>query len=377
MMFNHLVFEIKKILKDKLYIVILAITVALFLIPLIAIPDMQSDMDETAALETEIFLAEEGIREMEQANVDLAVKDETERLDLLKSLLQENEGNDSSKKLEAKLAYEEKVLEQMEAGSRVGIPIVEQRKIVAELGYLVDNDLPSLETFSNSTPGVNYISSIFQGFFPFIMILILPVVICSNIFSAEKNKETKVFLNMTPLPHRVFASSKMIVSVGYSIIVFFVAMIISFIAATVKNGPGMWNYPMPRSEDGIHVDIITTFEFLVKVSILLLLIIVFISFLSLLVSRFTDNVFINLFVLLIIIIIPSTPVFSPDSALASFGHYIPLTYFDISKVLTYGNEYMPRLNQQVNFMNGVISLSIFSVIGAIISGIIIKVKKRL
>ncbi|WP_208559504.1 ABC transporter permease [Marinilactibacillus kalidii] len=376
-MFNQFIFEIKKIVKDKLYIAILAITVALFLIPLIAMPDRYSNIDETAELEAEISLTEEGIRQMEEANAALAVKDETERLDLLKNLLQESEGNDSSKKLEAKLAYEEKFLEQMEAGSRSGIPIIEQRKVVAELDYLVKNNLSYLETFSSSTPGANYISNIFQGFFPFIMIMIIPVVICSHIFSAEKNKETEDFMNMTPLSYKILVSSKIMVSIGYSIFNFFIAIVISFVAATLKNGPGMWNYPIPRSEDGIHVDVITTADFLVKVSILLLVIIVFISCLSILISRFTDNFFINLFVLLIILVIPSTPIFSPDSALTNIAHYIPLTYFDISKVLLYGNEYMPRVNQQVNFMNGLLSLSVFSIIAATISGLLINIQKRL
>jgi len=372
----QLFFEMKKILTDKMYIAVFGLIIIIFLIPLMAFPNNNSDKEKTATIENEIYLAEEGIQQMKQQNADMAVKDETERLSLLKNWLKTAKANDSHKELEARFIYEKKFLEQMESGSRVGIPIIEQQKLVAELDYLIDHNLLPLDIFSNSTPGINYISNILQGFLPFTILLILPALIFSNVFSMEKERATKDFLNMTPLKYKVIISSKMIISIGYCIFSFFAATLIAFIITSLKNGIGVLNYPIPRSKDGISVDILTTSQFLIQTFILLLLIFILISCLALLISRFTDNFFVSLFIMLVCVIVPSTPVFSPDSVIASIAHYIPFTYFDFSKVLIFGNEYAPIINEQVSFLNGVINLSFSSMVCVFVSSILIKKKMK-
>lgn len=374
---QQMAFDFKKMMNDKIYIVITLLLITVSLMPLISFSDSDSDTYIYNEIKNEIAITEIGLKQMEEDNAIAAVKDETERLDLLNTYLYSMDENEPYKELAAKLDYEKKILNQMESGSRVGVPIIDQQKTVAELSYLKNNNLLPLDNFSKSTPGINYISMILQGFLPFTILLILPALTYSNVFSMEKEKGTKDFLNMVPVAYKTIITSKMIVASIFSFFCFIFTLLVTFIIVSIKNGIGILNYPISRSRNGLDVEILTTSNFLGKALLLILFIFIFLCCLAFLVSRFTDNLFIQLFVLLACISIPSTPIFSPESAIASFAHYLPFTYFDFNKVLTYGNSYTPVINEHISFLSGITILSIYSIICIIFSSIIIRKRKKI
>lgn len=374
---QQMAFDFKKMMNDKIYIVITLLLITVSLMPLISFSDSDSDTYIYNEIKNEIAITEIGLKQMEEDNAIAAVKDETERLDLLNTYLYSMDENEPYKELAAKLDYEKKILNQMESGSRVGVPIIDQQKTVAELSYLKNNNLLPLDNFSKSTPGINYISMILQGFLPFTILLILPALTYSNVFSMEKEKGTKDFLNMVPVAYKTIITSKMIVASIFSFFCFILTLLVTFIIVSIKNGIGILNYPISRSRNGLDVEILTTSNFLGKALLLILFIFIFLCCLAFLVSRFTDNLFIQLFVLLACISIPSTPIFSPESAIASFAHYLPFTYFDFNKVLTYGNSYTPVINEHISFLSGITILSIYSIICIIFSSIIIRKRKKI
>src|SRR5699024_6644910 len=99
--------------------------------------------------------------------------------------------------------------------------------------------------------------------------------------------------------------------------------------------------------------------------------------LSFLISQFTSSFLIQTVILLMVIMIPSSPLFTAESVIADIAHLLPFSYFDLSKVLTYGDSYLPAINQQVTFANGLICLASYSVLCLAVSALIIKKKERL
>ncbi|MER2175492.1 MAG: hypothetical protein ABS911_12505 [Carnobacterium sp.] len=374
----HLLIESKKLLKDKTYVALFFFLFFLFISPLVVTMEFDMDAQKIDYIKSDIMMTEEGISQMEQDDAQAAAADETERLQLLKELLKTYESGNIYERTKAELALENKVLKQMESGSVVGIPIIEQRKKVAEIDYLVKNKLAPLSGLEYSYGGINYIFTAFHSFIPFTFLLLLPVLVYTNTLSMEKERGTKDFLNMTPLKYRTILSTKMSVAILFSFFGFLLSLIPVFLVVSLKNGMGTFNYPLAISRDQLSVQILTTGQFLLKFIILLFAIYIFLASLALLISRFTDNFFIYLSVMLTSVLLPTLPLFNnTDSFFARIAHYIPFTYFDLTKVITYGTEDFPVINEHINFTGGLICLFAYSILCILISSVLISKKSKI
>lgn len=374
----HLFLESKKLLKDKTYLALFFFIFFLFISPLVVTMEFDMDAQKIDYIKSDIMMTEENISQMERDDAPAAAADETERLQLLKELLKTYESENIYKRTKAELALENKVLKQMESGSVVGIPIIEQRKKVAELDYLVKNKLAPVSGLENSYGGINYIFTAFHSFIPFTFLLLLPVLVYTNLLSMEKERGTKDFLNMTPLNYKTILSTKMSVGVLFSFFGFLLSLIPVFLVVSLKNGIGTFNYPLAISRDQLSVQILTTGQFLLKFIILLFVIYIFLASLALLISRFTDNFFVYLSVMLASVLLPTLPVFNnTDSFFAGIAHYVPFTYFDLTKVITYGTEDFPVINEQINFTGGLICLFAYSILCILVSSVLISKKSKI
>lgn len=374
----HLLLESKKLLKDKTYLALFLFIFILFIYPLIITMEFDTDAQKIDYIKSDIMMTEEGINQMEQDNAPAAAADETERLQLLNVLLKAYESKNIHKRTKAELALESKVLKQMESGSVVGIPIIEQRKKVAEIDYLDKNKVVPLSGLEYSYGGINYIFTAFRSFIPFTFLLILPVLVYANTLSMEKERGTKDFLNMTPLKYRTMLFSKMSVAVLFSFLGFLLSLLPVFLVVSLKNGLGTFDYPIAISRDQLSVQLLTTGQFLFKFIVLLFFIYIFLASLALLISRFTDNFFIYLSVMLTSVLLPTLPLFNnTDSFFAKIAHYIPFTYFDLTKTITYGTQDFPVINEQINLTGGLVCLAIYSILCIFISGMVILKKSKL
>lgn len=374
----HLFLESKKLLKDKTYLALFFFLFFLFISPLVVTMEFDMDAQKIDYIKSDIMMTEENISQMERDDAPAAAADETERLQLLKELLKTYESENIYKRTKAELALENKVLKQMESGSVVGIPIIEQRKKVTELDYLVKNKLAPVSGLENSYGGINYIFTAFHSFIPFTFLLLLPVLVYTNLLSMEKERGTKDFLNMTPLDYKTILSTKMSVGVLFSFLGFLLSLIPVFLVVSLKNGIGTFNYPLAISRDQLSVQILTTGQFLLRFIILLFAIYIFLASLALLISRFTDNFFVYLSVMLASVLLPTLPVFNnTDSFFAGIAHYVPFTYFDLTKVITYGTEDFPVINEQINFTGGLICLFAYSILCILVSSVLISKKSKI
>lgn len=374
---QQLLLDLKKISSDKIYLGLFLFILFVFLSPLMYFQHMDMEASKLIEIREAVTSTQEGIEQMKEANVPLAVKDEEERLALLETYLFALVSKQPNEIVKTQLAYEKKNLAQMENGTQSGIPIIEQRKLVAELSYLTSHDLVPIDKFSPSAPAINFISNEFRGFISFTMILIFPALIFSRIYSSEKDQSTKDFLNMAPISYTKISFSKLVSSTLFSFGYFFLSIGLAGLILSLKNGIGYLNYPIPISKDGITVYILTTSQFLAQVFILLFFIYVFLSCLSFLISQFTSSFLIQTVILLMVIMIPSSPLFTAESVIADIAHLLPFSYFDLSKVLTYGDSYLPVINQQVTLANGLICLAGYSVLCLAVSAMIIKKKESL
>ena len=374
----HLFFESKKLLKDKTYLALFLFIFILFISPLIITMEFDMDAQKIDYIKSDIMMTEEAISQMERDNATAAVADETERLQLLNVLLKAYESKNIYERTKAELALESKVLKQMESGSVVGIPIIEQRKKVAELDYLDKNKVVPLNGLEYSYGGINYIFTAFHSFIPFTFLLILPVLVYTNTLSMEKERGTKDFLNMTPLKYKTMLFSKMGIAVMFSFLGFLLSLLPVFVVVSSKNGLGTFDYPIAISRDQLSVQLLTTGQFLFKFLVLLFFIYIFLASLALLISRFTDNFFVYLSVMLTSVLLPTIPLFNnTDSFFAKIAHYIPFTYFDLTKTITYGTQDFPVINEQISLTSGLICLAISSIFCVFISGMLILKKRKL
>lgn len=373
---QQLWFDLKKVSYDRMYLGLFLFILFIFLSPLINFRNMDMESSKIIELRDEINITQEGIEQMKEANVPLDVKDEEERLVLLQAFYTALSENQLDEVVKTQLAYEKKMLEQMEQGSRFGIPIIEQRKAVAELDFLYAKNLVPINKFDSSVPAVNFISNGFQTFIPFTMILIFPVLIFSRIYTTEKNHGTKDFINMTPISFIKSSTSKLTISILFSFFYFILSVCLAGLITFFKNGFGFFNYPIPISKDGKSVDLLTTGQFLIQLFILLFFIYIFLASLSFLISRFTNSFLIQTVILLVVVMLPSSPLFTADSAIAGVAHFLPFSYFDLSKVLTFGDSYSPMINEHITFVNGLICLVSYSILCLLLSLIVIKKKRK-
>ncbi|WP_414839575.1 hypothetical protein [Carnobacterium sp. TMP28] len=373
---QQLLFDFKKISYDRMYLGLFLLILFIFLSPVIDFRKIDTQASKLIEISDQIVQTREGIEQMKEFDVPLAIKDEEERLALLEAFYAALSSKQSEEITKTELAYEKKILEQIESGSLSGTPLIEQRKTVAKLEHLVANNLIATVNFDSSVPAINFISNDFQLLIPFTMILIFPVLIFSRIHTDEKVHGTRDFVNMTPISFEKMILSKLVVSVLFAFLYFIFSVGLAIFILSFRNGIGSLNYPIPISKDGLTVSILTTGQFLSQVSILLVAIYTFISSLSILISRFTHSFLVQTVVLLMVIMLPSSPLFTAESAIANIAHFLPFSYFDLSKVLTYGDSFSPSINEYINFTNGLICLMSYAVLCLLVSWLMIKKKGR-
>ena len=168
------------------------------------------------------------------------------------------------------------------------------------------------------------------------------------------------------------------IAVMFSFLGFLLSLLPVFVVVSSKNGLGTFDYPIAISRDQLSVQLLTTGQFLFKFLVLLFFIYIFLASLALLISRFTDNFFVYLSVMLTSVLLPTIPLFNnTDSFFAKIAHYIPFTYFDLTKTITYGTQDFPVINEQISLTSGLICLAISSIFCIFISGMLILKKRKL
>ena len=155
-------FELLKIYRDKTtYIFFLFMTLSLILPFALA----KSQSNDLFFYESNYDMALGAIESMKNdPNAEQAIKDVQATADYMKEIINGIKENDNKKIVNYELQLEKKKLNDMEAGTLVSIPLVDQKSLVAKLQNIKDNNMEKLSSNLRELGSVNYFSKLLSNF---------------------------------------------------------------------------------------------------------------------------------------------------------------------------------------------------------------------
>lgn len=376
---TQLLFEWKKILTYKTNYFGMVVLFLLFIVPVIffssdiaqieniQLRNYQANLEISKQAEKSMEDVPEAIGQLEK------VKESNE---LMENLVNTYLSDKESEKLVAEYQYEKIQLRDLQDGSLVGIPIVEQQKKVSSLEYLIQNDISKVYDNHNSIPALNYLAQIFKGKIPAALILMICSLLLANIYSFEKRNNTISFFNILPNDLNHTAVNKIVTTTLFALITFVVPVMLTFLFLLVRNGLGNLNYPIVYSPDGFEVSIMTVLTFIMKSVVLNILFIIFLSIMSFFISLFTGSVIVNAGILVAMLLLSESPILKVEP-LNNFAQFLPFSYVNADEVLLSGSFWEPISNISITFSNGLTVLSVYSIILCVASFSIIFSKKKI
>lgn len=369
-------FEWKKITTDKTNFFGILIILILLLPPLFG---SSTNMYENRIQELQLTL-EMGERATEELKkiplAAQALKDTEETNYLLRILIDAYTTGQSKEILKAEYDYERKILKDTESGSLIGVPLIEQKKKISTLEYLMKNDLEIVNNYQSQVPSIIFLYKILTGLVPITIIFMIISLLFANMYSSEKRKDNIYFLNSMPVSLYKISLNKIITNSTFAVLTLLFGFLIIFLLCSFKNGVGNLNYPLAYTVDGVNVSIISMSTFILKSFILMFTFIFFLSALSFLVSIFTGSILVNAVILISTVLI-SDSTYLKNDAIKNFAHFLPFSYVDASNVVTFGSYYKPLINSSITFGNGILYLTLYSIILILISFFIIYKKKKI
>lgn len=375
---NILQLEILKILKNKMNFVIL---IGIFLL----IGIFMLSPSHTAESEIEFFKSEISSNENTQAEVKnipeaATVLDDTEEvLSYLNPLVISLESENYQDALEYEYQYENKLLEDMRAGKLVGLSILEQERIVAELNYLIENDyIKDRGTKPIDSSLSQFLLSLFSSStFSSLLILIAVSLLIVQLVTYDKRKQTYHLVNIFPVKSNIVIAIKYAVITSFSLFSIFLPIILTSIIIGFKNGLGNFAYPISYLADNSYIEIIPISEYITQHIILILLWVIAISLISFFLYQFSGNLFLHtIFILSFLLVSQSGMVANLfNESHNSFIGYLPSSYIDIQTVVIGGTGYYPLVSSNITFANGIISLSALSLLLSVLI-ILINLKRK-
>lgn len=368
-------FEWINLIKNKINYLPLIILTLLLLMPVFF--HRESPWREIDELKANQFANEQTINAIkEDVTATEVIEDLTIANENIEELISALESQDANKIVESKYIYEEKNLEDMLAGKLVGIPIIEQRKVVSKLDYLRKNNYPlvSLEN-SKDLPLANYYEQIFSGAIPSILFLAISGILAATITSYEKRKQYSPLINI--LPKRLFFKNAIRFSSYFlfSLLSVLLPLALASLIVTIKNGVGNFNYPIATisNEDVTILPVASFFHqnlmFIVSWIFLMILI-------SFLLSIFTGNYLVNIGGVLLFLLITNYNHSPRGTNNSSLIHYLPTSYVDFQQVILGGTGFEPLKSPNINFDNGIGTLVTFNIILILLTMFVLTRKKR-
>lgn len=232
--------------------------------------------------------------------------------------------------LKTKIDLDEKDLEDLKSGKVIGdenldklVEEIDINKILLEKSIKPINETLSMESF-------NFLKIFLNN--PMILIVILFVILaCCDIVSSEFERKTSRVLLTQPINKNKIIISKILAYIIFSSAIIFGVLIISFIVLGFIHGFGNSQYPVAAYIGGTK-HYITILEFdLISIGLLVLLI-VFLSLISVLISTITKNNGSSLSVSIILVV--GLYMIINKGIVNSIAQFIPFAYVNIGDVLS-------------------------------------------
>jgi ABC-2 type transport system permease protein len=368
-------FECINLLKNKINYLPFIVLTLLLLIPVIFHREVPwSEIDELKANQFANEQTIDAIKDDDTAAGTIEdLKIANKNIEAVISALQ---SQDTNKIVESKYIFEEKNLEDMLSGKLVGIPIIEQKKVVSKLNYLNQKNYPlvSLDD-TRILPLANYYELIFSGTIPSILFLAISAILVATITSYEKRKQYIVLINI--LPKRL-VSKNVVRFFSYflfsSLSVLLPLALVSLIVA-IKNGMGNFNYPIATIVNS-DVSILPISTFFYQNIIFIILWILLLILISFFLSIFTGNYLVNIGGLFLSLLITNYNISPTGANNNNFIQYLPTSYVDFQQVVLGGTGFEPLKSPNINFINGIGTLITFNIFLILITIFVLVRKKR-
>lgn len=373
-------FDALKILKTKSLYFGIVVLLLLFLLPVLTPSDNERiTQDRIYNLESNISIQAQALSNMEDKPEAADAYEETEeRISLNRELLRAYQDNDTRNITELEIEKDTLTVQHSQSGSlEIGSSTAMYKENIATNEYLLEHDIERVDPRYNKVPTANYISLLFTGLMPMSIVYMIIGLIFASTYTLEKRNNNIDFLNTIPKSLHMIAASKLINISGLIFVSITVIFSITVLINSLQYGIGDFNYPVAVSDYQENIQVMEMHSFILQGLTLMVLFILFLSVLSFLISLFTENLVANGIILLFVVLLSDTGLINEINILESFAHFLPMSYMDAFNVIQQGDMFKPLPNSSTNFTNGVITLSVSSVLLLVISFIIISLKKRL
>ncbi|MCB5952199.1 hypothetical protein LI951_09000 [Enterococcus sp. BWT-B8] len=275
----------------------------------------------------------------------------------LKELVESMKKKDTKNILKNELNFEKKNLEDMEAGKLHAGSLIDKKITVAILEYLKNNDMDKKSDDTKKLEGIQYLNLIVST--PQLMLIIL-ILICFHVayvFNLDYRKNNFILYCISPNSYLKTYFTKFLANIISSFVNVTGSFLIILTILSIKNGIGALNYPVPTIQNNADIKLISTGEFVFKAVLFLFLFLVFINLFGLLLSILSDNLILNISVLIFPLIFGQYEVINAFVS-DKFKHFILLSYIDIVHILSGGSSMKPLTSPMLTYENGMIVLII-------------------
>lgn len=294
------------------------------------------------------------------------VEDIKETNGYLKKLIDSLKKGDQKAIVENEYNLEKKTLEGILDGSLQARPISEQKSIVAVLEYLKNNGLNKTSDNPKKMGVIQYLNLVFSSPQLMQIILILINFQIAYLFNLDYKKHNFIWYCVSSNSYvrtyytKLFA---IVLSLFANLLSAFL-LVLAFVF--LKNGLGVFNYPIATSSKNTEVSLIATGDFVVKTIFFFILFLAFLALLSLVFSILTSNLILNLSVLIIPLVIGQYDVLN-TLLNENLKPYILLSYLDMPHILLGGDIMRPLRNPLLTYQNGILMTLLTILVLVIIS----------
>lgn len=193
------------------------------------------------------------------------------------------------------------------------------------------------------------------------LILCITALFLSSIISYEKRKQVISLVNLLPDSMVKKHIIRFTIYYGAAMLSLVMPFLIVSILVIIKNGLGDFRYPV-GTIIGQEIRILPMYEYLFQSFLFLLLWVLFLSTISFLLSALFEHSLVNLLGTLLCLFLAEYRLFSSIGWIESISHYLPTSYVDFQNVIIGGDIFSPLASEQVTFMNGILTLGIWSIV---------------
>lgn len=372
-------YEFLKLLKQKSVHILMLVTLILMLVPILFYSSQEDNYMTRMMLQSkldslELTVADTPVNDAHRR----VIENSKEELIIAREYRDALDSGDMDRLLHAELEYTKTSNQnqmEMTQYSNTDIADVGNQKIEL-LEYLVEHDIEYVNS-DFILPTANLLSGLFTLLFPPTAIFLVLTLIAMNNFNFERFNNTYQLINTAPHSITGFALKKLTVTITYILVGFLVSFSIALLINTAMHGLGNFNYPVQIVNRLDEVEIISTLQFFLLGILLSAAYMLFLIFFSFLLKMLTDNLIINIVIIVLLIFLPSTNIITNIDFLNSYYHLLPFSYGEAFYVVKNSGPSYIADNANLNYRMGLLVTSISAILSLTASMLIIHFRKRI